>query len=217
MTVRRARILKAPPEDAEAKGAPANATRPYAGPLARRIPALIVDGRAEAERIVADARASVASIAETAGREARDREIARVAAEYLGHKISEEQRAERDLDRTIELATLLAERLIGEAIAIEPSRVTALAKGALLETRGARHVRVEACKEDVVALEALFADVGPGVVQVDAATELARGSLVVHTELGRIDARLAPQLALLAEALREMLARGDVAKPVERK
>jgi flagellar biosynthesis/type III secretory pathway protein FliH len=116
-----------------------------------------------------------------------------------------ERRAERELDRTIELAVLQAERHVGEAIAVEPARVTAIAAGALRETRGARQLRIEACPGDVAALNDLLAALGEGVASIEENSELSRGSLVVHTELGRVDARLTPQLSRLAEALREVL------------
>lgn len=223
MSLTRARVIKA-------NGAPASddITRvTSAGEhLARRIPAQVVDAKEEAARIVADAqakadamlaeaRASVASVVESAAREAREAELARVTAELLVRRATEDEEAEKTIDRTIELAALLAERLVGEAIAVEPARVTALARSALLEARGARQLRIEACVDDVPALEVLLASIARGdgrdardvvpVARVEVAPELARGSLVVHTDLGRIDARLAPQLTRLAEALRVAL------------
>lgn len=210
MSLGRARIIKADASAGAGASASAGAT------LARRVPAVVVDARAEADRIVreataaagaiiAEARASVADLTEEAVREAREQEIARVTADLLAMRFGEERRAERDVDRTIEIAVLLAERLVGDAVAIDPARVAALAQGALRETRGARRVRIEACPDDVAALQAMLAGLGEGIVTLEAAEELSRGSLVVHTELGRIDARLAPQLARLAEALREAL------------
>lgn len=219
MTVERARVIKAvstgtasvAPPDGRSAHAPSH---PQA--LARRVPREVVDAHAEAERIVseaqayatemvAEATAKVAATVQDAAREAREREIARVAAEVLVARSTEERRAERELDHTVQVAVLLAERLVGEAIAVEPSRVAALAAGALKETRGARQVRVEASAEDVPVLVDLLASLGEGVATVEPSHELARGSLVVHTELGRVDARLAPQLSRLAEALREVL------------
>jgi flagellar biosynthesis/type III secretory pathway protein FliH len=217
MSVERARILKAE----AGPGANANAARDETwprgnGPYARRIPAAVVDASSEADRImrealaaadgiVADARASVASLTEAARRQAGEQEVARIAAEHVALRIGEEQRAERDLDRTIEIAALLAERIIGEAITLEPSRIAALALVALQETRGARKMRIEACKDDLAALESILGGAGKSIAAIEVSEDLARGSLVVHTELGSIDARLAPQLNRLAEALREAL------------
>jgi flagellar assembly protein FliH/type III secretion protein L len=186
--------------------APARETAEVA--RARRIAGEILAARAEAERIVADARqqaeAVVAEAAAAAAAEAREKEVARLAAGFLALRDEEARRAERDVDRVIELAVLLAERLVGEAIRVEPARIAELAASAIQEARGARRVRIDASPDDVVALtEALGAIGHTAEVQPDAT--LHRGSLVVHTDLGRIDARLEPQLARLAAALREAL------------
>ena len=218
MSVARARIIKATNASASASanaGANANASA-NASASARRIAGPVVDALVEAARIVAEANAkaeaivagaaaSAGKVADDAAREAREKELARVTAEVLAARAGEERRAERELEHTIELATALAERLVGEALAVDPARVRVLAVDALRETRGARELRVEACPLDVPVLQELLASLGEGVAVLEPSPELSRGSLVVHTELGRVDARLAPQLDRLAEALREVL------------
>ena len=83
-------------------------------------------------------------------------------------------------------------------------RIAELAASAIHEARGARRVRIDASPEDVAALAEALGAVGQNAdVQPDPTLE--RGSLVVHTDLGRVDARLRPQLTRLAEALREAL------------
>lgn len=224
MTLQRARVMKGafPVPDAPrngkldptrigdlngmARGAPA--TEPTAEARARRIAGEILEARAEATRIVEEARekadALVADAASAAGAEARDREVARLAAGFLALRNEEAGRAERDVNRIIELAVLLAERVIGEAIRVEPSRIAELAASAIQEARGARRVRIDACPEDVGPLQEALGAIGQSAdVQPD--LTLRRGSLVVHTDLGHVDARLEPQLARLAEALREAL------------
>lgn len=223
MSVERARVIKA------SGGSPANppsATAAHDGDaaarlrMAMRVPAAVVDAREEATRIVAEARAKADAIvaqasadagamARKAALDARETELARLAAEVIAVRSGAERRAERELDHTIQVAMLLAERLVGEGIAVEPARLAMLADGALKETRGARQLRVEACPDDVAALGAILAPLGDGVAVIEANAELSRGSLVVHTELGRVDARLMPQLSRLADALREVL-RGSV-------
>lgn len=218
MSVERARIVKGAPAD----GAPSARPTPRADPpggrgaagaqalaaRARRVAREIAEARAEAARIVDDAHARAAAVVEsaaaTAAREASEREVARLAAAFLALRTEEEGRAERELDRVVELATLLAERLVGEALRIEPTRIAELAASALEESRGARRVRVDASPDDVDALTAALGAIGH-VAEVRADARLARGSLIVHTDLGRIDARLEPQLERLAAALREAL------------
>lgn len=197
MTVERAKIIKnvAAPE----RSSPGN-DRETAG--AKRVLRVELEAKERAEAIVRAASAKV----EEAARAAREHEIARVAAEIIAQKSRFEEKL---LDQTIALAVLLAERLVGDVLAIEPARIRALATEALAETRGARALRVEACREDVSALEGVLASLDASAFEVVASEELARGSLVVHTELGRIDARLRPQLERLAEALRETLKSGS--------
>ena len=218
MSLGRARVIKA---DGSASGGQATVARGETWPSgaadhARRIPGVVVDARAEAGRImreamaaadaiVADAREASRALGEAATRAAREQEVARVLAELIALRISEEERAERELDRTVEIAALLAERVVGEAIAVEPARIATLAQSALRETRGARRMRIEACQDDVAALEAMLAGLGYAVATIEVSSDLLRGSLIVHTELGRIDAQLGPQLTRLAEALRETL------------
>lgn len=203
MTLERARVIKAAFADAEA-----TRPAPIAAGYGYRVAREVVDARAEAARIVDDAKRKaeeiLSAVRDEAAREAREAETARLAASFLALKKADEQRAERDLDRAIELATLLAERLVGEGLRLEPARIAEMAASALAEARGARRVRIDASPEDVDALRQALQALGHDAdVQPDA--ELPRGSLVVHTDLGSIDARLRPQLARLAAALREAM------------
>lgn len=166
---------------------------------------------ARADAILADARASAAKAAQEAAREAAEAEQAKLAALHIALRTEGEARAERDLDRAIALARVLAERLIGEAIATAPETVAALARQALSEARGARRVRIEAHPLDAEALRRHLGIVtqalsqGSAAVDVVENAELHRGSLCVHTDLGTLDAKLTPRLERLAAALRDAL------------
>ncbi len=199
----------AAPLPAQASAAPVPAPAGAAAAArARRIAREVLEARDEAARILEEARkqadAVVTSAAAAAAAEAREKEVARLAAGFLALRAEESRRAERDVDRVIELSVLLAERLVGEALRVEPSRIAELAASAIHEARGARRVRIDAAPEDVAALEQALGAIGQ-VADVQPDSTLRRGSLVVHTDLGRVDARLEPQLARLAEALREAL------------
>ncbi|MBX3229579.1 MAG: hypothetical protein KIT84_04530 [Labilithrix sp.] len=164
-----------------------------------------MDARAEAERIVAGAEARAAFAAKEAAAAAREEEIAKLAASALALRVADERRAERDLARTIDVAVLLAERLVGEALAVDPKRIGELAAAALAETRGSRQVRIEANPADVDALREVLRELAH-VATVEPSTELGRGSLVVHTDLGKIDGTLRPQLDRLTAVLRDAMA-----------
>ncbi|MEO7111185.1 MAG: FliH/SctL family protein, partial [Polyangiaceae bacterium] len=105
---------------------------------------------------------------------------------------------------TTELAVALAERLIGGALALTPEIIAAMADAALSEAKGAKKARIEANPIDVDALREHTVSLGESIV-IEPNAELARGSLVLHTDLGTIDARLTPQLERLARALRDAL------------
>ena len=223
MTLGRARIIKAAELAAhESSEVPSDGPTAIAfdesvqRPIARRVSAMVIEARAQAETIlseagargaalVAEARSQAQAVGDNAAKEATERAVAKVMADHIAFRVSEERRAEREVDRAIELSALLAERVVGEALAIEPARIAKLAETALSEARGARRMRIEASPADVPALQKLLGDLGDVVASIEPNVELARGSLIVHTELGRIDARLGPQLSRLAEALREAL------------
>jgi len=219
MTLGHARVIKASVAlangDAPTRELPA---------LARRIPRATMDAHDEAAQIVARAREEAtqiraaavreaASVASAAASEARGEELARIAAELLVERARDGERDARDLDRAVQLAVVLAERLVGEALVLDPARILALANEALREARGARRVTLDACEADVPALEAALAALGPEAVAVRIDPALARGSLVVHTDIGAVDARLAPQLTRLAAALREAIASSPATPP----
>jgi flagellar biosynthesis/type III secretory pathway protein FliH len=185
VSLQRARIVKG-----------SGATSPAS--YARVVPRAVVEAKAEAERILADAAARSAEVAD----EAREREVAKLAAYALAMRQHDEQRASRDVARTIEVATLLAERLIGEALAVEPARIAELATSALEQTRGAKRIRLDANPADVEPLRAVLGELGQ-IAEVHADESLGRGELVVHTELGKVDGRLRPQLDRLAEVLKQ--------------
>jgi flagellar assembly protein FliH/type III secretion protein L len=180
-------------------------------------PKPVVDAQARAARIIADAEALAARLLEQgrADLEALHEQVvegaraagsARLAAEFLALRALEDQTDARSLDRLIELSRLLAERLLGEALVLDPSRVVALAEQALREARGARRICILAHPEDVPLLERALSSGRVGhVAQILADGARARGSLRFETEIGSLDADVAPQLDRLAERLREAL------------
>ncbi len=221
MTVLRGRVIKADAAGAARRLAahdPDEAPETVAGiPRGVVVAAAVVDARAKAERIVAEAEERAAAIvreaeararasAADAANAAREDELAKLAAHHLVLRAREEGRAVRELDRTVELAVLLAERVVGEALAVDGTRIAALATEALCEARGARRIRVEAAREDVGVLGEVLTALGHEVAEIVPNEELGRGSILLETELGRVDARLRPQLERLAAALREALA-----------
>jgi flagellar biosynthesis/type III secretory pathway protein FliH len=184
----------------------------------RRLPAAIVDAHAEAARIIANARVhaeaelaegqrKVARVAEDAAKDARENEVAKLAAAFLALRSEEAARAERDLAQTATLARMLAERLLGAELTLAPERVVELATAALREARGARRARIRANSLDAPLLLSRLHELGMKAEALEIVPDdsLERGSLLLDTDLGVLDARIAPQLDRLTEALADVL------------
>lgn len=213
MTLSFGRIIPAP--DAETVSVASQAASP--APHARIVPEAVVLAAERAELIVRqaeksaqalldEARASAAALHETVRREAHAAAVAELAARSLRLAEREADLDERSVERLVALARLLAERLLGEALRLDPSHVVALAQNAVAEARGAREITIVAHPDDGAELElALREGRLERVARVVSSPERARGSLRLDTELGALDAELAPQLDRLAAALRASL------------
>jgi flagellar biosynthesis/type III secretory pathway protein FliH len=186
----------------------------------RVAPREVVDAAEQARSLVERARRTADELVARAEREAADRRLkaavearaeasARLAAHALALALRENQALERNLERVVELARVLAERLLGEALELDPRRIVAIARRALEETRGARRVTIVAHPDDAALIdEALQSLNAAGVATVLADPERPRRSLRLDTDIGVLDADLAPQLDRLLPKLRESLQHG---------
>jgi flagellar biosynthesis/type III secretory pathway protein FliH len=165
------------------------------------------EARREAENVLLRARAGAAEEIERAKDEARDEEVAKLAAGFLALRAREEQKLESDLDRVVALAVMLAERLVSGAVESDPARILVMAQASLAEARGARRAVIEAHPLDAETLTTNIEKLGlpREALEIRPNSELARGELCLHTDLGTLDARLTPQLERLAAALRDAL------------
>lgn len=192
---------------------------PAAAPSAPRRGRVVPRARVEAERDAAalleaataraaaiDARAAAEAAArvEEVVRDARAAASTEFAAELLAVRHARARQDAEALDRVVELARLLAERLVGEVLTLDPSRVVGMARDLVGEARGARRVRLEAHPDDAEALGAALDAVAPDA-EILADPTLARGSLRLVTDVGRVDGRLDVRLERLAVALRAAL------------
>jgi flagellar biosynthesis/type III secretory pathway protein FliH len=168
---------------------------------------LIAAAEARAAHVVNDAERAAAELRLRAESEGRADAAAKVAAKAIALRRHEARADERGLERSVELARLLAERLLGESLRVAPEQVIALAKQALGEARGARRISLVAHPEDARILEQILPALGldASTAQVRADQGRARGNLRIETEIGVLDAELAPQLERLALKLRESL------------
>jgi flagellar biosynthesis/type III secretory pathway protein FliH len=173
---------------------------------AERASQMLAAAEARAREIVSAAEAAAAELARRAQEEGRAAGVAELAERALRLARFEAEHDQRATSRLIELSRLLAERLLGAALRLEPSQVVALAEHALGEARGARRITIVAHPDDSAELERALAEGRlERVVRVVTSADRGRGSLRLETEIGILDADLAPQLGRLAEALRASL------------
>lgn len=170
----------------------------------QRAASIVAQAEAEAARIVAEAFAKAASAREDAEREGRQAGVARLAAAWMRLRDEEAKAATRAEQHTIEIARVLAERLLGQALVIDPSLIVALARQTLTAVSRARRVTLVAHPDDAEALKISLGELGLDGAVIDVAIDASRprGGLRVETDLGTLDADLAPQLDRLVLALR---------------
>ena len=209
--IRRAALGEAP-ERVQSLGEAQNSVT---GRLLRRSEAEALD---RAGQIIAAAERRAISMVEQAERvsserrlllesQARATALADFAALAVKHARREELIDREQMDRSIAIATLLAERILGEVLSLDPSRIGALAREVLREVHGARRVVIATHPQDADRLRTFFGDFDAKeeVCRVVADTSLARGDLRVQTDLGVICAELGDRLEQLADRLREEL------------
>jgi flagellar biosynthesis/type III secretory pathway protein FliH len=187
-------------------------------PRGRVLPRAVAEAAEEARTRIERAEQAARAILEDAERAARDmraeaREEGRreatadLAAAWIALRAEQNARAARDLDGTVELARAMAERILGEAIALEPGKIAVMARQALASATQARHVALRAHPADAEALSREVSSLGleSAAIEIHADDTRPRGSLLLETDLGTLDADITIQLDRLARSLRDGL------------
>jgi flagellar assembly protein FliH len=169
--------------------------------------ALLDRARDEAQQILSRAEAAANDLILQQNARARADALCLVVGEALELRKRQAELVNSVLDRSVDFATLLAERLLGEELALAPERVRALARQALTEAAGARHAIVVAHPRDAAELRSGLHSLGSLLdsIGIEDDDTLARGHIRVETELGVIEADLRGQLTRLATQLRKLL------------
>lgn len=113
------------------------------------------------------------------------------------------ERAENDI---IQIARLLAERIIAEELALDPGKIVPMAHQALREVGGATQVTMHAAPGAAEVLRHELSRVeSSSVVRIEIVSDasLGPGDLHMETDVGSIDARVGTQLTHLAAAVFE--------------
>lgn len=113
----------------------------------------------------------------------------------------------------VELATRIADKVVGVRLAQAPELLTAQVGAAIRRFRGAESCVVQVHPEDVPLLEAAteLRRAADGVIEVkiEGTAGIQRGGWRVATELGGVDGTLEERLAAIVESVRSVDARWD--------
>jgi flagellar biosynthesis/type III secretory pathway protein FliH len=189
------------------------------------VPAVVMDARAEAAAILEDARARASATLEGARRQGLDEGRAEAAAALVGVLAAGRAEAEAMLTRArpaaLAIASRMAEKIVGRAVELDPTTMAAIAAEAIAACRTrAGVVQLRVHPEDFAAVAparmALAKRLGADAsLELVADESVARHGCVVETPVGRVDARLATQLAALRQALGEVEVDIEVSTRVE--
>lgn len=161
-----------------------------------------------------DARQAGFREGEAAGRAAAQNEI-RPLVERFTRSIDElaalrpllREQAERDLVR---LAVAIARRVIRRELTIDPQAVTGLVKAALEQLSAGERIRVRVHPADEAAVRSCLAAAGRETsVEVAGDAALERGSAILETDRGNLDASAETQLAEIERGLTDRFRGND--------
>lgn len=167
--------------------------------------ALVTEARQEAAAIFQRAREEASRALEIERKELEERESARLSKAFLELHAREERLRDGELARALEIGTMLAERITQKSLTLDPQLIRGMAENIAKEARGARSFRFEVHPEDEHAIRSVawLAELPGGSYAIDANPELARGDVLLHTDLGTIDGRIRTQIERLRRALEE--------------
>jgi len=161
---------------------------------------LIRAAREEADCLRAAARQQ----GEQAAREEWEEQAAQVAELALSVGAAYHRFCLDQVPALAELATIAAERLLGEQLTCEPERVVAIVREALEQVAGSAQVHLRLSPDDVELVQREFASNAPGhspAVQIVPDPAVGRGGCWIESEHGTVDATVKGRLTRLQSAM----------------
>jgi flagellar assembly protein FliH len=182
------------------------------GPRAQ--PAAAPEGAAPGAESLESARQAGFREGEAAGRAAAQSELrplverfARTIDELAAMRPRLREQAEGDLVR---LAVAIARRVVRRELTIDPQAITGLVKAALEQLSAGERIRIRVHPQDEVAVRNCLAAVGRAAsVEVSGDAALERGSAILETERGNLDASAETQLAEIERGLTDRFRGND--------
>jgi type III secretion system HrpE/YscL family protein len=170
------------------------------------IPAQVVDATQRARAIVARAQEQAEALMSDAVAQGRAQGRAELAAQLLQLAADRERMLAAIEPQAIEVAMLAAGRVIGQELSSRPELIAQMVAPLLERVRRAKSVVLRVHPDDRAALEPCLASLRDrselsAALQIETDPQLSRGSIIVVSELGSLDARVETQLDALSRAL----------------
>jgi type III secretion protein L len=172
----------------------------------RLLPRAIIDAHAGADAILSEARSEAQGVRDEARREGEQQARADASAWMARAAIAAAKRESELESHIAELAIDVARTILGREAASGPEVLRDVVRRALGHFRRARQVILQVHPDDLEFARShhrtwIPAGCDPDVIEIDAADGIERGGVVVHTDIGKLDARLETQLGAIARAL----------------
>jgi flagellar biosynthesis/type III secretory pathway protein FliH len=171
------------------------------------VPAVVMDARAQAAAILAAARAGAEGVRAAAYDEGRATAAAELTSLLAAARTEAAALVAAATPAALAIAAKMAEKIVGRAVTMEPAIMAEIAAEAVAACRprgGVVQLRVhpDDLPEIVSRHAALSLRLGAdAVLELVADESVGRHGCVVDTPVGRVDARLATQLAALSRVL----------------
>ena len=180
-----------------------------------RVPAAVLDARAQADAIVAAAHAQAAGVRAEAAAAGRDDAAAVVTKTLLDVRAEAERTLIAARPAAAALAARMAARIVGRAVELAPSVTAEIATQALqaARARGGR-IKLRVHPDDRAALSAATTQLlarlaATATLELVDDPGVGRHGCIVETSAGRLDARLETQLGVLEKAAAGSVGVGD--------
>jgi flagellar biosynthesis/type III secretory pathway protein FliH len=173
--------------------------------LARVLPRPLVEAKVQAAAVLAEAQRAANELRLQAAAAGRAAAVAELAAQYVVLRERQARVSDSQLRPSIELAKLLAERLIAEAIELDATLVGRLARQSLQQLRERSALVVRAHPEDHEQIQQQLVALKLQSVSLLADTTLKRGELCIDSDLGQLELRIDAGLQRLVDRVRSLL------------
>lgn len=158
-----------------------------------------------AKQVITQANEAAAALIKNAAREGYEQGRAVAAKAALAFAKLEAEADQRALDRSLQIARVLSERLLGKSLELDPTTIADLTRQALAEVRGAHQIQLICNPEDAAVLRSFESSgsISGAALALHPSPAQPRGQVQITTNVGDVDASIGSRLDVLVSVLKE--------------